>query len=239
MIQEIISYLMWIHYTIKNGAMEHQIEGLEELYNNLMLCLAIISFALCLTIISVIMHFNNKKLSIIGVNYGTIIKFIWTISPALILILIALPSFKLLYLMNEVIDPSLVIYGEGHHWYWDYDYPVHINTEEDIIVYHTLMENASQAQGYLNDRIPGMPEYVHALEGYEGRTLRSLNITLDRRGPYTRINALTWYFHDNDPGAFFLYDPDSTPVTAEFLNRALTWQNKLNQKAIYDYLGRR
>ena len=239
MIQEIISYLMWIHYTIKNGAMEHQIEGLEELYNNLMLCLAIISFALCLTIISVIMHFNNKKLSIIGVNYGTIIKFIWTISPALILILIALPSFKLLYLMNEVIDPSLVIYGEGHHWYWDYDYPVYINTEEDIIIYHTLMENASQAQGYLNDRIPGMPEYVHALEGYEGRTLRSLNITLDRRGPYTRINALTWYFHDNDPGAFFLYDPDSTPVTAEFLNRALTWQNKLNQKAIYDYLGRR
>jgi hypothetical protein len=53
------------------------------------------------------------------------------------------------------------------------------------------MENASQAQGYLNDRIPGMPEYVHYLEGYEGRTLRSLDITLDRRGPNTRLNALT------------------------------------------------
>jgi hypothetical protein len=43
----------------------------------------------------------------------TLIELIWTITPALILILIAFPSFKLLYLMDEVMDPSLVIYGEG------------------------------------------------------------------------------------------------------------------------------
>ena len=43
----------------------------------------------------------------------TLIELIWTITPAVILILIAFPSFKLLYLMDEVIDPSLVIYGEG------------------------------------------------------------------------------------------------------------------------------
>jgi len=43
----------------------------------------------------------------------TLIELIWTITPAVILILIAFPSFKLLYLMDEVMDPSLVIYGEG------------------------------------------------------------------------------------------------------------------------------
>jgi len=43
----------------------------------------------------------------------TLIELIWTITPAIILILIAFPSFKLLYLMDEVMDPSLVIYGEG------------------------------------------------------------------------------------------------------------------------------
>lgn len=46
-------------------------------------------------------------------NHGTLIELIWTIAPAVILILIAFPSFKLLYLMDEVMDPSLVIYGEG------------------------------------------------------------------------------------------------------------------------------
>src|SRR5438045_9525392 len=46
-------------------------------------------------------------------NHGTLVELIWTITPALILILIAFPSFKLLYLMDEVMDPSLVIYGEG------------------------------------------------------------------------------------------------------------------------------
>ena len=43
----------------------------------------------------------------------TLIELIWTITPAIILILIAFPSFKLLYLMDEVMDPSLVINGVG------------------------------------------------------------------------------------------------------------------------------
>jgi heme/copper-type cytochrome/quinol oxidase subunit 2 len=47
-------------------------------------------------------------------NHGTLIELILTISPAFILILIAFPSFKLLYLMDEVVDPSLVVYAEGH-----------------------------------------------------------------------------------------------------------------------------
>lgn len=44
----------------------------------------------------------------------TLIELIWTITPALILILIAFPSFKLLYLMDEVTDPNLSITVEGH-----------------------------------------------------------------------------------------------------------------------------
>ena len=43
----------------------------------------------------------------------TLIELIWTITPALILVLIAFPSFKLLYLMDEVTDPSLSVLAEG------------------------------------------------------------------------------------------------------------------------------
>lgn len=48
------------------------------------------------------------------VHLTTLIELIWTITPALILVLIAFPSFKLLYLMDEVTDPSLSVLAEGH-----------------------------------------------------------------------------------------------------------------------------
>lgn len=53
---------------------------------------------------------------------GTLLEIIWTIVPAVILVLIALPSLKLLYLMDEVMDPGLTIKAIGHQWYWSYEY---------------------------------------------------------------------------------------------------------------------
>jgi heme/copper-type cytochrome/quinol oxidase subunit 2 len=53
-----------------------------------------------------------------NVSHGTLIELIWTITPALILMFIAFPSFKLLYLMDEVSDPSMAVLAEGHQWYW-------------------------------------------------------------------------------------------------------------------------
>ena len=52
------------------------------------------------------------------------------ISPALILILIAFPSFKFLYFIDEVTDPSLTVFVEGHQWYLSYQYPYFTNDEE-------------------------------------------------------------------------------------------------------------
>nr|YP_009110520.1 cytochrome c oxidase subunit II [Lepidodactylus lugubris]BAP90299.1 cytochrome oxidase subunit 2 [Lepidodactylus lugubris] len=50
------------------------------------------------------------------------VETIWTILPAVILILIALPSLRILYLMDEVSDPHLTIKALGHQWYWSYEY---------------------------------------------------------------------------------------------------------------------
>lgn len=46
------------------------------------------------------------------------IELIWTITPAAILIAIAFPSFKLLYLLDEVVDPAMTLKAIGHQWYW-------------------------------------------------------------------------------------------------------------------------
>nr|BCD71147.1 cytochrome c oxidase subunit II [Epinephelus aeneus] len=50
------------------------------------------------------------------------IEIIWTILPAVVLILIALPSLRILYLMDEVNDPHITIKAMGHQWYWSYEY---------------------------------------------------------------------------------------------------------------------
>nr|WNH37629.1 cytochrome c oxidase subunit II [Hygophum macrochir] len=50
------------------------------------------------------------------------IEIIWTVLPGIILILIALPSLRILYLMDEIDDPHLTIKAVGHQWYWSYEY---------------------------------------------------------------------------------------------------------------------
>nr|UEE83301.1 cytochrome c oxidase subunit II [Petalocephala gongshanensis] len=53
---------------------------------------------------------------------GQFIEFIWTFLPALMLLFIALPSLRILYLIEEVNNPLITIKGVGHQWYWSYEY---------------------------------------------------------------------------------------------------------------------
>nr|YP_009114630.1 cytochrome c oxidase subunit II [Propithecus edwardsi]AII98355.1 cytochrome c oxidase subunit II [Propithecus edwardsi]AII98523.1 cytochrome c oxidase subunit II [Propithecus edwardsi]AII98792.1 cytochrome c oxidase subunit II [Propithecus edwardsi]AII98805.1 cytochrome c oxidase subunit II [Propithecus edwardsi]AII98831.1 cytochrome c oxidase subunit II [Propithecus edwardsi] len=50
------------------------------------------------------------------------VETVWTILPAIILILIALPSLRILYMMDEITSPSLTLKTMGHQWYWSYEY---------------------------------------------------------------------------------------------------------------------
>nr|AFQ62268.1 cytochrome c oxidase subunit II [Haliplus flavicollis]ARH55028.1 cytochrome c oxidase subunit 2 [Haliplus sibiricus] len=53
---------------------------------------------------------------------GQMIEIIWTILPAIILIFIALPSLRLLYLLDEINNPLITLKSIGHQWYWSYEY---------------------------------------------------------------------------------------------------------------------
>ena len=80
-----------------------QMEGLVELHDNIMYYLVLILFAVGWVLFSIIRYFVETKSPIAHkyLNHGTLIELIWTITPAVILILIAFPSFKLLYLMDK------------------------------------------------------------------------------------------------------------------------------------------
>jgi cytochrome c oxidase subunit 2 len=72
-------------------------------------------------------------------NHGTVIELIWTITPAIVLIAIAFPSFKLLYLLDEVISPTMTIKVEGHQWYWSYEYCDFVNNDGEFLDFESYM----------------------------------------------------------------------------------------------------
>jgi len=77
--------------------------------------------------------FNNPKnkenlffrFTLIKVNkitHNTLLELVWTIVPTIILIYIAIPSFVLIYAMDEIIQPTITFKAIGHQWYWSYEY---------------------------------------------------------------------------------------------------------------------
>jgi len=62
------------------------------------------------------------------------IETIWTILPAIILLFLALPSLRLLYLTDELRQPGITLKAIGHQWYWRYEYSDFIDVEIDSYI---------------------------------------------------------------------------------------------------------
>nr|YP_001054792.1 cytochrome c oxidase subunit II [Cymatogaster aggregata]UXB58708.1 cytochrome c oxidase subunit II [Cymatogaster aggregata]BAF46821.1 cytochrome oxidase subunit 2 [Cymatogaster aggregata] len=99
---------------------------MEELLHfhdhGLMIVFLISAFVLYIITAMVTTTFTNKLLL-----DSQEIEIIWTLLPAIVLILIALPSLRILYLMDEVNDPHLTIKAMGHQWYWSYEYTDYVD----------------------------------------------------------------------------------------------------------------
>lgn len=143
-----------------------QMEGLIELHDSIMYYLVIILFSVGWVLLCIIRNFVGAPISHKYLNHGTLIEIIWTITPAVILILIAFPSFKLLYLMDEVSDPSMSILVEGHQWYWSYSYPDFLDSNEEFIEFDSyIVPDSDLEEGTLRmlevDNRVVIPELTH------------------------------------------------------------------------------
>jgi cytochrome c oxidase subunit II len=67
-------------------------------------------------------------------THHTLLEVAWTIIPILILVVIAIPSFRLLYLQREIPDADLTIKAIGSQWYWTYEYPDNGNFVFDSLI---------------------------------------------------------------------------------------------------------
>jgi len=106
------------------------IEQLTFFHDHTIIILLIITVLVGYLIIRLFFNKFNYRYLLEGQN----IELIWTILPAITLIFIALPSLRLLYLLDEINNPLISIKTIGHQWYWSYEYTDFKNIEFDSYI---------------------------------------------------------------------------------------------------------
>nr|UNJ18862.1 cytochrome c oxidase subunit 2 [Cyanidioschyzonaceae sp. 1 FvB-2021] len=110
------------------------IEGIINLHHDLIFFFILIFVFVAWILLRTVYLFNSdsNKFSI-NYSHGTLIELIWTIVPIFILVLIAVPSFALLYSIDEIINPAITVKAVGHQWYWSYEYSDYIGENGEIV----------------------------------------------------------------------------------------------------------
>nr|YP_009351081.1 cytochrome c oxidase subunit II [Longustitermes manni]AQP28493.1 cytochrome c oxidase subunit 2 [Longustitermes manni] len=107
----------WLNLTLQDSA-SPIMEQLIYFHDHALMIMLMIITTVFYTMISII---QNKQTSRFMLE-GQMIETVWTIAPAVILVFIAMPSLRLLYLMDEIHNPVLTLKTVGHQWYWSYEY---------------------------------------------------------------------------------------------------------------------
>nr|CBL58274.1 cytochrome c oxidase subunit 2 [Paratanytarsus austriacus]CBL58275.1 cytochrome c oxidase subunit 2 [Paratanytarsus austriacus] len=149
-----------------------------------------------------IMLFFNK-LNNRFLLHGQTIEVIWTILPAIILLFIAFPSLRILYLLDEINNPTITLKTIGHQWYWSYEYSDFNNVEFDS---YMMKENLSDSFRLLdvdNRIILPMNNQIRILvtatDVLHSWTIPSLGVKIDANPG--RLNQTNFFI--NRPGLFF------------------------------------
>jgi cytochrome c oxidase subunit 2 len=98
-------------------------EGMINFHNYIMIFLITIGTFVLWMLYKVMTDFNSEVHSTPErFTHSSTLEIVWTIIPAIVLMFIAVPSFGLLYSLDELIDPTLTLKIVGHQWYWSYEY---------------------------------------------------------------------------------------------------------------------
>nr|QHD20122.1 cytochrome c oxidase subunit II [Aedes busckii] len=190
----------WANLNLQNS-LSPLMEQLNFFHDHTLLILIMIT-----TMISYIMmmlffnKFTNRYLL-----HGQMIEIIWTILPAVILMFIAFPSLRLLYLMDEINSPLITLKAIGHQWYWSYEYSNFTNLEFDsyMIPTNELNINGFRLLDVDNRIILPMNNQIRILvtatDVIHSWTIPSLGVKIDATpGRLNQTNFLI-----NQPGLFF------------------------------------
>jgi cytochrome c oxidase subunit 2 len=107
--------------------------------------IAVITAFVAMLLVAVIVKFRasvNPKPS--RTSHNTLLEIGWTVVPVLILVVIAIPSFRLIYFQDRAVDPDMTISVQGRQWYWHYAYPD--NGDFNFDSYPVQTEELAQGQ---------------------------------------------------------------------------------------------
>ncbi len=138
-------------------------------------------------------------------THNTMLEVVWTAVPVLILVIIAIPSFRLLYYADVVPDTDMTIKAIGRQWYWTYEYPDHDNFTFDAF----LLRDDELEPGMLrlletDNRVvlparTNIKVQVTASDVLHSWAMPSLGVKMD--AVPGRLNEV--WIHINEPGVYY------------------------------------
>lgn len=116
-------------------------EGIIDLHDDIMFYMVVVGFVVGWVLISIFQMCsrseiipgvsNNSNTAYSYFSHNVALEVVWTIIPSVILFFIALPSFSLLYAMDEIVSPGFTLKTVGHQWYWSYEYNDYVGACEE------------------------------------------------------------------------------------------------------------
>jgi cytochrome c oxidase subunit 2 len=99
-------------------------EKIAELHDLVLVIITLITLFVAGLLGYVAWRYNSKRNPVASrTSHNTLIEIAWTVIPVLILVVIAIPSFRLVYFEDRARDADMTIKVTGHQWLWEYTYP--------------------------------------------------------------------------------------------------------------------
>src|SRR5438552_219972 len=121
-------------YTLQQSATE-VMDDIRSFHNFLLVLITVITLFVLALLVAVMIKFNARANPVPSrTTHNTLIEVAWTLIPVLILVAIAVPSFRLLFLELDIPKADLTIKATGKQWYWSYAYPDNGKFEFDSLL---------------------------------------------------------------------------------------------------------
>ena len=179
------------------GAASPIMQDITGFHDFLLWIIAAISVFVLALLVIIIFRFNARANPTPSrTTHNTPLEVIWTIVPVIILAVIAVPSFRLLFVQLDVPTPDLTIKATGKQWYWSYNYPDNGNFEFDslMVAEKDLKPGQPRLLTADNDMVVPVNKVVHVLvtgaDVIHSFTVPSFGIRIDAIPG--RINE-TWF----------------------------------------------
>lgn len=121
-------------YTLQESA-SPVMDNIHSFHNFLLALITVITLFVLALLVIVVVKFNAKSNPVPSrTTHNTLIEVVWTLVPVLILVGVAIPSFKLLFLQLDIPKADLTVKVTGKQWYWSYAYPDNGKFEFDSLL---------------------------------------------------------------------------------------------------------